>query len=679
MARYQFTTPLISPYAWTDGQTGSWFDWFTTQVSKDPVMALIPEADVAEGMAAMNGLANMLVQGIRETGIGADGRISADDVRVLNTWFKADPARMQEFIRIHGQDGPGEDDYGFHCIQAEGNLTHLFGHGIINYVADDLFHIGFDIVGDRFNNEDGDPNILVSDFAMWLDTIYSDLSTTNTGLDTITDIIRTDMGMMSETEAAAINEGARAADALNKMIIQGLTAVGATNDGMISREDVLALNQWVRADKARFAEYKTLHGSEANGGTGIHAVVGNGGTNSIFSLNAIDTVADGLYSFGFTVPGNERFRTEDGKLGAYVADVASWLNYLYLGKPIIQDSEGNGQIKGSLAGETIFGNGGDDLISCGGGNDVVYGGAGYDTIRGEEGNDTIYGGDGASNYIDGGRGNDVIYGGDAGERIWGGTDNDYVHGGAGADQLWGNLGIDTLEGGLGSDVMYGGDANDTLFGGAGNDRLWGDAGADTLEGGFGADQLYGGAGDDVILSRSDAGEPTPAKGGSTVSPAMAEGSADVLYGEAGADNFRFELTVNAKASVLAANADANGVINWSGVMATNAATHDHWVESVGNDRVMDFNKAEGDSITIVGANVSVRTIGYSDANKDGVQDSIIYLSVKNTGGADDGDAVGVITVLSNRLVAGDITVVNQVIGSFDDLSHAARADWAHVA
>jgi Ca2+-binding RTX toxin-like protein len=81
--------------------------------------------------------------------------------------------------------------------------------------------------------------------------------------------------------------------------------------------------------------------------------------------------------------------------------------------------------------------------------------------------------------IDGGDGNDVL---------WGNSGDDTINGGAGNDQIDGGPGNDTINGGTGDDIIYGGDGNDNLTGGTGSDILHGGAGDDTLN--FNADGVY---------------------------------------------------------------------------------------------------------------------------------------------------------------------------------------------
>lgn len=99
-----------------------------------------------------------------------------------------------------------------------------------------------------------------------------------------------------------------------------------------------------------------------------------------------------------------------------------------------------------------------------GGDDTVTGSMEGELIRLNDGND----------FVDGQGGQDTLYGGKQNDQVKGGNDN---------DQLKGDLGKDILEGGLGDDILRGGRDNDHLLGGDGNDFLVGDKGQDILTGG----------------------------------------------------------------------------------------------------------------------------------------------------------------------------------------------------
>ncbi|OAN47525.1 hypothetical protein A6A04_20325 [Paramagnetospirillum marisnigri] len=141
---------------------------------------------------------------------------------------------------------------------------------------------------------------------------------------------------------------------------------------------------------------------------------------------------------------------------------------------------------GAVAGVTLSGNRGDDILRGSDGNDLLLGGKG-----------------GASHYYSGGS-----HGGRCGDLRSADT-NDSISGGAGDDIIFGDAyinrsgqvlvtgnGNDVLDGGIGSDQIHGGGGNDTIIGGAGDDQLWGDAGSDLFIFGpnFGHDVVDGGYG-----------------------------------------------------------------------------------------------------------------------------------------------------------------------------------------
>nr|MDJ0640654.1 hypothetical protein [Paracoccaceae bacterium] len=246
------------------------------------------------------------------------------------------------------------------------------------------------------------------------------------------------------------------------------------------------------------------------------------------------------------------------------------------------------------------------------------------------------------------------------------------------DEMYGLAGNDTIDGMAGDDTIYGGSGNDSVQGGYGDDHLLGGSGNDTLDGGRGNDYLEGGSGDDVLLSRADTGEqragqlvlgePSRPEGGS-IDPEYLKlfdwvdqeiAGDDVLVGGAGADKFQFETLINAKKDIIAEHTNDDRTINWMGVAGENKYIHDHWVDGLGVDVVADYNKAEGDTISVIGhtTNIEVdyRTI---DTDGDGVDDDAVsvitvYSQQGNGGGAHDEDYLGYIIVHGDRVEEDDI-------------------------
>ena len=146
-------------------------------------------------------------------------------------------------------------------------------------------------------------------------------------------------------------------------------------------------------------------------------------------------------------------------------------------------------------------------------------------------------------------GDDAIQGGGGQDYLRGDEGNDSLSGGDAFDDVHGNMGNDTVAGGAGGDWVVGGQNNDVLFGDDGDDVVYGNLGADTQHGGAGADWVRGGREDDVL--NGDAGNDWMS----------GDRGDDTLSGGGGADIFNIF-------------ADA------------------------GNDRVLDFNRADGDRVKV---------------------------------------------------------------------------------
>ncbi|MCU7918440.1 MAG: hypothetical protein KZQ95_08800 [Candidatus Thiodiazotropha sp. (ex Epidulcina cf. delphinae)] len=135
---------------------------------------------------------------------------------------------------------------------------------------------------------------------------------------------------------------------------------------------------------------------------------------------------------------------------------------------VLQPSAGDDLLFADLAGSTLDGQGGNDVMTGDAGADQLAGGSGDDTLHGHGGDDRLQGDDGR-------------------------------------DQLYGDAGNDVLAGGGGDDSLSGGAGSDRLSGGDGVDQLEGDAGDDLLIATAGANTLRGGAGNDIYLLGLTAG------------------------------------------------------------------------------------------------------------------------------------------------------------------------------
>ena len=269
---------------------------------------------------------------------------------------------------------------------------------------------------------------------------------------------------------------------------------------------------------------------------------------------------------------------------------------------------------------------------------------------------------------------------------------------AGDDVISGLGGNDTIDGEAGDDMLDGGAGNDSIQGGYGDDHLIGGTGNDTMDGGRGSDLLEGGDGDDTLVSRSDAGEQ---RAGQLVlgEPSRPEGNSidptylklvdwvdqelvadDVLVGGAGADHFKFETLINGKKDIIAEHVNDDRTIDWMGVAGENKYIHDHWVDGIGIDVIADFNKAEGDKISVKGHTTQVEVSYHTiDTDGDGVADEAVslitlYSQQGGGGGAHDEDYLGYIVVHGDKVEEDDIEtdamVAYGIVETIDDIQEA---------
>ncbi len=327
------------------GATGTGLDRLVEIIESDVRLeGRIPTSEIAEGAKAANTINQLILDGIKATGAANDGKIDAADIRDINAWIRADEARYQAFVEAHGDDEDDGTETGFHLVQNDGASSRLYGENAVNTIADGIFHIGFEIQNNRFLNEDGNGNQSVEDVAAWINELLSpaDIASlvnedveayvegsTGTGLDKLIDILNDDPGLEYRIAASEIAAGAKAADNLNKLILEGISAVGAAQDGVITTDDVEAVNAWIRADETRLQQFIEFHGDDENDGTetGFHLVQNDGARTGLYGRNAVNNIMDSIYHIGFEVD-NGRFLNEDGNRNASLDDVAKWLNDL---------------------------------------------------------------------------------------------------------------------------------------------------------------------------------------------------------------------------------------------------------------------------------------------------------------------------------------------------------------
>ncbi|MEM1397014.1 MAG: calcium-binding protein, partial [Pseudomonadota bacterium] len=201
--------------------------------------------------------------------------------------------------------------------------------------------------------------------------------------------------------------------------------------------------------------------------------------------------------------------------------------------------------------------------------------------------------------------------------------------------------------------------------------------------GFGAQTVDTGGGNDAIYSYSDAGEPDPAQTdgaagrvNAAIDPAA---SVDILKGGQGRDTFNFRILLNAKQEILDKHTRDDGSINWRKVAGENDNVHDHWVEGIGDDVILDFSKQDGDEIDIRGHTVELASI--TQGADAGGQFSLIKLRSQqgDKGGAHDEDPVGSIKVYGDVVEKSDVFIKKSVFYGIDELDKIAAEETGGVA
>ena len=203
------------------------------------------------------------------------------------------------------------------------------------------------------------------------------------------------------------------------------------------------------------------------------------------------------------------------------------------------------------------------------GNVAIAQGAQIENAIGGFGNDTITG-NALNNALTGGAGYDSMFGGAGDDTLDGGTGNSYLRGEDGNDSIVGGASFDDINGNTGNDTANGGGGNDWVVGGKDNDLLYGGDGDDLVYGNLGADTCYGGAGNDIVRGGQDNDVLDGGAGNDFLS---GDRGSDTITGGAGADMF-------------------------------------HISAGAGLDRVLDFNRAEGDQVHLdAGATYTVTQVG----------------------------------------------------------------------
>ena len=339
------TSKLKGPnYKTLEWSTDTWLDIVVDIIKKDAGLAeRVSTTDMREAAKSADLMNHIIINAIKATGIANDGEINTADARELNDYIYKN--YHDRWVELHGDDEKETwFETGYHRVQNDGAVTQLFWKNALNRVFDGIYHLGFaSSKKNNLLNEDGNGNAKYSSVAFWLNDILEDdlksgslrngaivkiAGTTNTGLDEIIEYLITDVWLNQRVKTSDMIEWAKAADEMNKIIIQAMKATWVTNDGYISIADVRELNLYIVEKYAQ--EWALYHWDDEEGEeeTGFHLVQNDGASKKMFGKNAVNQVFDGIYHLGFPTDNKNRLKNEDGKNNASFKSVAEWLDGL---------------------------------------------------------------------------------------------------------------------------------------------------------------------------------------------------------------------------------------------------------------------------------------------------------------------------------------------------------------
>ncbi len=351
--------------AYREGTTDTGLDVLVNTITEDPgLQANIPTSEIAEGALAADLMNHILIDAIKETDAADDGSFDAMDIRGINTFIRQN--HLSEWIELHGDD-EGDEETGFHLVQNDGGTSKLLNKAAVNTIADEIYHLGFEINGITLENEDGDANQSINVIAGYLNNLLAadladgslagdvvsqpspppslptggtgsggetnagtDTDTpTGTGLDAWVNIILNDpawptrigYGLLTQEDVEA---GADAANGMNHIIVESIIETGVANDSTLNGADMRLVNEYIRTN--HLEDWIALHGDdEGNVETGFHRVQGDGASSKLYGKSAVDSVMDETYHLGFEIVGRFLYN-EDGNVNQSINVVASYLN-----------------------------------------------------------------------------------------------------------------------------------------------------------------------------------------------------------------------------------------------------------------------------------------------------------------------------------------------------------------
>ncbi|MEM9317803.1 MAG: calcium-binding protein [Pseudomonadota bacterium] len=256
----------------------------------------------------------------------------------------------------------------------------------------------------------------------------------------------------------------------------------------------------------------------------------------------------------------------------------------------LQGTNFNDNLRGDMAGNSIWGGTGIDTIYGRGGNDILYGQDGNDVLLGGTGGDVLNGGAGIDRaaYWTAASGVRVDFfspGNSTGEAA-GDTFTDI-------EDLQGTAFADDLRGDNASNRIYGGAQDDVLHGRGGADELYGQGGNDTLLAGSGADRIDGGTGIDRAAYWTSSAGVTASLASPASNTGDAAGDVYIDIEHLQGTNFNDDLEGDASANTLFGGSGNDTLAGGLGNdELRGGAGADEFIFLSGNDSVTDYAAGE---------------------------------------------------------------------------------------
>lgn len=290
----------------------------------------------SESISQMNSL---IKEAIKVNGLVNDGYLSIADVRDINLYLSQN--HLDQWYTLRG-DNEGDASTGYYLVHRKKIATETI---ILNNVASkvwgEIYDIGFPTNNkNRLQNAQANKSAKFSTIGYYLDEImkndvasgvlnnpdYKEVEgTTGTRLDIIVQAIFNDEGLLRKISTTDMREGARSADAMNHLIVEGIIAEGLANDASLSTADIRTLNNYLVENHQE--EWARLHGDDEDGEeTGYHNVQNDGASSRMFADNIMNSVADGIYHLGFPTDRKDQLENEDGNANKTFEKVAWWLD-----------------------------------------------------------------------------------------------------------------------------------------------------------------------------------------------------------------------------------------------------------------------------------------------------------------------------------------------------------------